>query len=436
MTAADQLDSTRSGAHSVAGDCLRVRGGTPLRGSVRVGGAKNAALPIMAAALLTEDTCVVRNLPRIEDITTLTELLRALGARVDFPDPHTAAINAGQLASTRAPAEFVAKMRASFLVMGPLLARLGMAEAGHPGGCEIGIRPVNVDVDGFQAMGAEVARDDSCYRVRSARLQGASMYLDYPSHTGTENLLMAACLAEGETVIKHASAEPEVVDLAKFLAALGAQIEGAGTSTVTIKGVERLHGADYTVMPDRLTAGTFAAAGVITRGDVRVEGIIAEHLDPVIFKLEKMGTQVEVDADAMHCTWREPLRSVDIQAIHYPGFPTDLQAVFGALLTQASGVSTIHERVFENRLGYAEQLNAMGADVEVTAQTATIRGPTPLHGTGVNALDIRSGAAMILAGLVAEGETVIHDAQHVDRGYEDLVDVLQRLGGQITRTES
>lgn len=435
MKAADQIDSARSRSGR-PGDCLRVQGGAPLHGAVRVGGAKNAALPIMAAALLTADTCVLHNLPQIEDINTLTDLLRALGARVEFPEPHTAVIAAGELASTRAPAEFVAKMRASFLVMGPLLARFGSAEAAHPGGCEIGIRPVNVDVDGFKAMGAEVTRDDECYRVQAGRLQGTSMYLDYPSHTGTENLLMAACLAEGETVIRHASAEPEVVDLASFLVALGAQIEGAGTSTVTIKGVDRLHGADYTVMPDRLTAGTFAAAGVITRGDVTLEGIIPEHLDPVIFKLEKMGTRVEVKNETLHCSWQGPLRSVDIQAIHYPGFPTDLQAVFGALLTQATGVSTIHERVFENRLGYAEQLNTMGAEIEVSAQTAVIRGPTPLHGAEVNALDIRSGAAMILAGLAADGETVIRDAQHIDRGYEDLVDVLQRLGGRIARSDS
>ena len=434
MTAVDQVDSARSRDRPAPGrDCLHVRGGAALRGSVRVGGAKNAALPIMAAALLTADTCVIRNLPRIEDIATLTELLRALGVRVDLPDPHTAVITAGHLASTRAPAEFVAKMRASFLVMGPLLARLGNAEAGHPGGCEIGIRPVNVDVDGFKAMGAEVAHNDAGYRVQCGRLRGASIYLDYPSHTGTENLLMAACLAEGETVIRHASAEPEVVDLATFLVALGAEIDGAGTNTVTIKGVERLHGADYTVMPDRLTAGTFAAAGVITQGDVTVEGIIPEHLDPVIFKLGKMGAQVDVETNALRCRWQGPLRSVDIQAIHYPGFPTDLQAVFGALLTQANGVSTIHERVFENRLAYAEQLNAMGADIAVSAQTAVILGPTPLHGADVNALDIRSGAAMVLAGLAADGETTIHDAQHVDRGYEDLVDVLQRLGGQIER---
>jgi len=244
---------------------------------------------------------------------------------------------------------------------------------------------------------------------------------------------MAACLAEGETVIKHASMEPEVVDLAGFLVSLGADIEGAGTSTIRIRGRTRLHGSEYTVMPDRLIAGTFAAAGLITRGDVTLENIIPEHLDPVIFKLEKMGARVEVEDETLRCSWQEPLRSVDIQAIHFPGFPTDLQAVFGALLTQANGVSTIHERVFENRLAYAQQLNAMGANIEVSAQTAVIRGPTPLHGAHVNALDIRSGAAMVLAGLVADGETVIHEAQHVDRGYEDLVDVLQRLGAHIER---
>ena len=245
---------------------------------------------------------------------------------------------------------------------------------------------------------------------------------------------MAACLAEGETVIKHASAEPEVVDLANFLVAMGARIHGAGTSTVTIDGVDRLHGAEYTVMPDRLIAGTLAAAGVITRGDVTTEGIIADHLDPVIFKLGQLGARVHVDDAAMRCAWRGPLSSVDIQAIHYPGFPTDLQAVWGALLTQANGTSTIHERVFENRLGYAHELQRMGAEIEVTAQTAVIRGPTPLHGAEVNALDIRSGAAMILAGLTAEGDSLIRDAQHVDRGYEDFVDVLQQLGGRIERT--
>lgn len=423
---------------AAAGSCspsLRIRGGGPLRGMVRVGGAKNAALPIIAATLLTPDVCVIHNVPRIEDITTLADLLRALGARVEFPEPHTAVIDSRELSSAQAPAEFVRKMRASFLVMGPLLARLGRAEAHHPGGCEIGIRPVNVDVDGFRAMGARIAWDEEIYRLESPRLQGASMYLDYPSHTGTENLLMAACLAEGETVIKHASMEPEVVDLAGFLVSLGAEIEGAGTSTIRVRGRTRLHGSEYTVMPDRLIAGTFAAAGLITRGDVTVDNIIPEHLDPIVFKLSQMGAQVEVGCASLRCAWPETggLHAVDLQAIHYPGFPTDLQAVFGALLTQAEGLSTIHERVFENRLCYVDQLNAMGARISVDAQTARIQGPTPLHGAKVSALDIRSGAALTLAALAAEGQTTLQDAQHVDRGYEDLVDVLATLGADVQR---
>jgi len=419
--------------NTAVGNRLLVEGGYPLRGTVNVGGAKNAALPIMIAALLTEDTCVINNVPRIEDILVLSDLLRSLGVEVSFPERHTAVINAGHLTSTLAPAEFVSKMRASFMVMGPLLARTGAAEAGQPGGCDIGMRPVNVDVEGFRAMGAYVVRDDGLYRIECPRLQGTSMYLDYPSHTGTENLLMAACLAEGETVIRHASMEPEVVDLAGFLQALGARIQGAGTSTIVVEGVERLHGADYAVMPDRLTAGTFVAAGLITGGDVTVEGIIAEHLDPVIYKLQKMGAAVEVCGDALRCAANGPLRSVDIQAIHYPGFPTDLQAVFAATLTQASGLSTIHERVFENRLNYVGQLNAMGAKIEVDGQTAHISGPTALHGTQLQALDIRAGAAVILAALAAEGESVVDNVQIVDRGYEDLVDVLSTFGGHLQR---
>jgi UDP-N-acetylglucosamine 1-carboxyvinyltransferase len=259
------------------------------------------------------------------------------------------------------------------------------------------------------------------------------MYLDYPSHTGTENLLMAACLAVGQTIIKHASMEPEVVDLANFLSTLGARIEGAGTSTIVVEGVTALHGGEYTIMPDRLTAGTFAAAGVITHGDVIVEDVIPEHLDAVIYKLEKMGALVAKGKRSLRCAWNRRLQGVDIQAIHYPGFPTDLQSVFGALLTQAEGMSTIHERVFENRLCYAEQLNAMGADIEVEGQTAHIHGPSPLHGTRLRALDIRSGAAVSLAGLAAEGESIIEDVHHVDRGYEDLIAILQNLGADITR---
>ncbi|HEY3118500.1 MAG TPA: UDP-N-acetylglucosamine 1-carboxyvinyltransferase [Chloroflexota bacterium] len=410
---------------------LLIKGGARLIGTVTVGGAKNAALPIMAATLLTREPCVIHNVPRIDDTETLAQVMQALGAQVEFPDPHTVVVTAEPLTSLQAPSDLVRKMRASFLVVGPLLARLGSAEAAQPGGCDIGIRPVNVDVEGFREMGAEVRLDEGGYRVRCGRLHGATMYLDYPSHTGTENLLMAACLADGATVIKHASTEPEVIDLASFLKSMGARISGEGTNTLIVDGVERLHGCEYTVMPDRLIAGTYAASAAITQGDVTVEGVIPEHLDPVMYKLQRMGAGVELNGDTLRCFGQGPLRSVDIQAIHYPGFPTDLQAVFGAMLTQAEGTSTIHERVFENRLCYAEELNRMGAQIEVDGQTARINGPTPLHGTSIRALDIRTGAALILAALAADGETILSEAQHVSRGYEDLVPVLQSLGGQI-----
>lgn len=415
---------------------LRIEGGGRLSGSVAVGGAKNAALPIMAAALLSPEPCVIHNVPWIDDIHTLAQVMTALGAQVDFETDHTVVVSSQGLSGTRPPAELVTKMRASFLVMGPLIARLGCAEAVQPGGCDIGIRPVNVDVDGFREMGADVRFVDGAYQVTATRLRGTEMYLDYPSHTGTENLLMAACLAEGTTTIKHASTEPEVVDLAEFLCALGARISGAGTSTIVVEGVSQLHGCEYTVMPDRLIAGTYAASAAITGGDITVEGVIPEHLDPVIYKLHKMGVSVEVKGDALRTTASGPLRSVDIQAIHYPGFPTDLQAVFGAVLTQADGTSTIHERVFENRLGYVNELRTMGADIDVDGQTAHVHGPTPLHGACIRALDIRTGAALILAGLAAEGETIMRDAQVVGRGYEDLVEVLQSFGGTIAWASS
>ncbi|MSQ24004.1 MAG: UDP-N-acetylglucosamine 1-carboxyvinyltransferase [Chloroflexi bacterium] len=410
---------------------LQIVGGSRLVGTVTVGGAKNAALPILAAALLTSEPCVIHNVPWIDDIQTLSEVLTALGAKVEFEPDHTVIITADTVCNTQAPADLVKKMRASFLVMGPLLARLGQAEAAQPGGCDIGIRPVNVDIDGFREMGAQVDFTQQEYQVGCGRLRGAQIYLDYPSHTGTENLLMAACLADGETVIKHASTEPEVVDLAQFLTGLGARIKGAGTSTITIEGVPSLHGTEYTVMPDRLIAGTFAAAAVITGGDITVEKMIPEHLDAVIYKLTKMGVAVKVKTDSLRTTSAAAIHSVDIQAIHYPGFPTDLQAVFGALLTQADGTSTIHERVFENRLGYAEELRLMGADIDVDGQTAQVHGPTPLHGAKIRALDVRAGAALILAALAAEGETTLSDAQNVSRGYEDLVEILQGLGGNI-----
>ncbi|MBI2315934.1 MAG: UDP-N-acetylglucosamine 1-carboxyvinyltransferase [Betaproteobacteria bacterium] len=414
---------------------LRIAGGSKLIGTASVGGAKNAALPIMASALLTGEPCVIHNIPWIDDIDTLSRVLRSLGARVEFLPDHTVVVAADALSSTRAPADLVRKMRASFLVMGPLLARFGCAEAAQPGGCDIGIRPVNVDIEGFRDMGAAVVSSDEAYRVECDRLHGTEIYLDYPSHTGTENLLMAACLADGETVIKHASTEPEVVDLAQFLSSLGARIDGAGTSTIVVRGVSKLHGSEYTVMPDRLIAGTYVAAAAITGGDITVERIIPDHLDAVIYKLQKIGATVSVRDDSLRVCTQGPMHSVDIQAIHYPGFPTDLQAVFGALLTQAQGLSTIQERVFENRLGYADELKHMGAAIEVEGQTARVYGPTALHGAPIRALDVRAGAAVILAALAADGCSILSDAQVVSRGYEDLVEVLQGFGASISWAE-
>jgi len=413
---------------------LVIEGGRPLSGTVAIGGAKNAALPIMAACLLTDEWCIVSNVPDIEDIQTMASAMRHLGAEVNFLGPHEVAIRAADLRAHAAPADLAGRMRASFLLVGPLLTRLGRAEAPHPGGCAIGVRPVNVDVRGFEDMGATIEYVDGRYIAHAARLTGAPLYLDYPSHTGTENLLMAACLARGTTVVKHASMEPEVVDLARFLSRMGARIEGAGSPFITIEGVEQLHGANYRLMPDRLAAGTYLAAGVISKGAVVASQVIPEHLDAVAHKLREAGARVDDhEPDCLGACWAEPLTAVEIQAIAYPGFPTDLQSAFGALLTQANGTSIIHERVFENRFLYLAELRKMGAEIKVTGQTARIQGPTRLHGASIRATDIRSGAALVLAALAADGTTVIDDPYHIDRGYDALVPTLASLGAAIHR---
>lgn len=413
---------------------LIVQGGRPLRGSVPIGGAKNAALPIMAACMLTPDWCVLSNVPDIEDIHTMAEVMRTLGAEVNFLGRHEVAIRAAHISHTRTPAELATRMRASFLVIGPLLARFGSAEAPHPGGCAIGVRPVNVDVRGFEAMGAKISYRDGHYVAEAERLLGAKLYLDYPSHTGTENLLMAACLAQGKSVIKHASIEPEVSDLANFLMRMGANIRGVGSPVLEVEGVDQLYGANHKIMPDRLAAGTFLIAGVISGGDVTACDVIPEHLDAISYKLAEAGAEVEEARDTVRARASGRLQSVDIQAIAYPGFPTDLQSAFGALMTQANGTSLIQERVFENRLLYANELSKMGAEIEViNGSMARVHGPTPLKGTCVKALDIRSGAALVLAALAAEGTTIIEQPQHIDRGYEDLVSTLAQLGASLQR---
>lgn len=416
------------------GERFVIQGGLPLAGTVRVGGAKNAVLPIMAATLLTREQCIIHNVPDIEDIRSMARVLESVGARVDFLEGGALAIEAGELTSSAPPPDLMTRMRASFLVVGPLLSRLGEAQAPHPGGCAIGVRPVNVDIRGFSAMGASVSQENGQYVATAPDgLHGASIYLDYPSHTGTENLLMSAVLAKGRTIIKHASVEPEVVDLANLLVCMGARISGIGSTRLEIEGVQELHGCSYRAIPDRLAAGTFALAAAISGGEIRVEQVVCEHLDPVTYKLLESGAEVEEGSDWLRVAGRRPLSGVEIQAIHYPGFPTDLQAAFGAYLTQAHGTSLIHERVFENRLLYVEELRKMGAEIDVSGQTARINGPADLKGTEVKALDIRSGAAVILAALAAKGTSIVEDVHHVSRGYEDIVGALSSLGASIVK---
>jgi UDP-N-acetylglucosamine 1-carboxyvinyltransferase len=393
---------------------------------------------MLAAALLTRDETVLENVPDIEDIYTIVDLIRSMGAEVDFvPAEHRVRISARELSNPVVSPEIAAKARATFLVVGPLVARLGGAFAPHPGGCAIGSRPVNVDIKGLATMGASIGIEGPYYAVNvpGGRLQGERMYLDYPSHTGTENLLMAATLAKGKTIIKHASAEPEVVALADMLKAMGARIKGAGTSIIEVEGVDELHGVRYTVIPDRIEAGTFAIAAAMSVGDVVLEPVVVPHMDPMTHKLREVGVEVLDEPGPYRVRGSGDLRSTELQTLPYPGFPTDLQACFSTLLTQAQGTSIVHERVYDNRLQYAGELRKMGARISVTGQTATIEGPVQLRGTKVRALDLRAGAALVLAALAAEGETVIEEIRHLERGYEDVVGKLAAIGASIRREE-
>ncbi|RIK37486.1 MAG: UDP-N-acetylglucosamine 1-carboxyvinyltransferase [Chloroflexi bacterium] len=419
-------------AHS-ADSTIVTTGGTPLRGNLRIGGAKNAALPMMAAALLTDEPCVLENVPILEDIFVMVELLRSFGAEVEFqPERHRVRIHAREITGREAPAELVERMRASFLVSGPVLARRGELVASAPGGCKLGSRPVDVDVRGFRRMGAKVFVGDGYYEMRTPRLEGADIYMDYPSHTGTENLLMAATLARGTTTIVNAASEPEIFALGNLLTEMGARVSGVGTPHIKVQGVERLRGFHSSILPDRLEAGTFAIGAVVTGGEVVLERVNERDMLPLTYKLREAGAEVWTSESSMMVRAGKYLEPVEIQALPFPGFPTDLQAAFAVLLTQADGQSRIFERVFNDRLRYAEQLRKLGADVHVVSnQEARFNGPTRLRGADVHALDIRSGACLILAGLIAEGETRVHDIQHVRRGYEGIVEKFSALGATI-----
>ncbi len=435
----DELDKL---AQPAAGDrVLAIEGGVPLRGEVTISGSKNAALPILAATLLTRDECQLSNVPDLSDVRTMVNLLAALGAEAEFDhEAGRVRVCAASLTTAAAPPELFGKMRASFLVAGPLLTRMGSVSASTPGGCQLGVRPVDVDVRGFRQMCAEVEAGDQVIsaRVPGGSLRGAGIFMDYPSHTGTENLLMAATLAEGRTTIVNASCEPEIVALGSMLLRMGARIRGLGSPTITIDGVDRLGGVSEIILPDRLEAGTYAIAAVVTGGEVRLDRVVEPDMLPLRAKLEEAGAEMWSRGDSLLVRSGGELRAVEVQTLPYPGFPTDLQAAIAVLMTQATGLSKIKERVFEDRLRYVQQLRALGADVWVEelsgnrlGNEALITGPTPLRGTAVKALDIRAGAGMVLAGLVAEGETTVCNVHHIERGYHNLVGKLQSLGARI-----
>ena len=416
-------------------DKLQIQGGVPLEGEVRISGAKNATLPILAGALLADDPVVVANVPHLKDVTTTVELLGRMGATVTIDERMRIEVDGSTVKECFAPYDLVKTMRASILVLGPLVARYGRADVSLPGGCAIGARPVNIHVAGLQAMGADITIEGGYIRARAARLKGARLVLDTVTVTGTENLMMAAALADGETVLENAAREPEVVDLANFLISMGAKIKGAGTDRIVIEGVERLHGTSYEVLPDRIESGTYLVAGAITGGRIRVKNTRPEHLDAVILKLEEAGATIGVGDGWVEVDMRgRRPRAVDIRTAPYPAFPTDMQAQFAALNTVANGVGTIIETVFENRFMHMLEMRRMGAEIRLEGNTAIIKGVERLTAAPVMATDLRASASLVLAGLVADGRTEVERIYHIDRGYEAIEEKLQQLGARIRRT--
>ncbi len=411
-----------------------VRGGNQLRGNVKVEGAKNAVLPVIAASILAgRGTSHIYDVPSLADVYTMKEVLRNLNIEVEYQDG-TFQVNAEGTLKTEAPFDYVRKMRASFLVMGPLLARVGEARIALPGGCAIGSRPIDQHLKGFEAMGAAVEIGNGFIEARiDGRLQGAKIYLDFPSVGATENIMMAATMANGTTVIENAAEEPEIVCLANYLNAMGAKVRGAGTGIIRIEGVDELTGSEHSVIPDRIEAGTFMVAAAITQGDIVVEGAVAEHLRPLIAKMEEMGVEITEVENGLRVIGPEKLKPVDLKTMPHPGFPTDMQAQMMALLLQANGTSVITETVFENRYMHVEEFRRMNSNIKIEGRSAIITGPNTLQGAEVAATDLRAGAALILAGLVAEGVTRVTELKHIDRGYVNLAGKLHALGADVER---
>ncbi len=418
-------------------DKFVIRGGNPLVGTVRVSGAKNSALPCMAAAILTEDDVTLENIPQVRDIETERRLLASMGAEVDLSigsANYSTRISCRNLSDPVAKYEIVKTMRASSLVLGPLVARAGLARVAMPGGCAIGGRPIDLHIKGLEKMGATIVQEHGYLEARASRLKGAHIVFDKITVTGTEDLLMSAVLADGETVMENCAREPEVSDLAALLTAMGAKIEGAGTSTIRVQGVSSLHGAHYRINPDRIEAGTFLVAGAITAGDLTVADCNPDHLGALIAKLEEAGANIEIiSSSAVRVFSDGRLKAADISTEEYPGFPTDMQAQYMALATQAEGVSLVKENIFENRFMHVQELVRMGANIKVDGRTATVRGPAKLSAAAVMCSDLRASASLVLAAMVADGESILDRVYHMDRGYERIEAKLKGVGAEIHR---
>ncbi|MBS6480398.1 MAG: UDP-N-acetylglucosamine 1-carboxyvinyltransferase [Dialister pneumosintes] len=414
---------------------LVIKGGRPLHGRVRVSSAKNAVLPIIVATLLPDSPATIIDAPNLEDVRTISSVIEYLGGSV-IHKGNEMIFDTSMITKTEASYDLMSRMRASFLVMGPLLAKKRHAKIALPGGCMIGSRPIDLHLKAFEAMGAEITIGNGFVEALAPNgLKGATIYLDFPSVGATENILMAAVLAEGKTIIENAAEEPEIVDLVTFLSSMGANIKGAGTNVIRIEGVKHLYGASHTVIPDRIEAGTFIIAAAMVGGDVVIENVLTEHLKPLLAKLSEAGVVVEKEIDSVHIISQGRIKSADIKTLPYPGFPTDLQAQFMAMMTVGDGVSTITETVFENRFMHVGELCRMGADIRVEGRKAIVHGVPFLQGAFVRATDLRAGAALVLAGLAAHGVTEIGDLHHIDRGYDHLVEKLRGLGADIVRVD-
>jgi len=413
-------------------ETILVKKSGALNGHLKVNGSKNSILPILAATLLTKDKCILHDIPKLEDVNVMCDLLSNLGAKITMLDENSLEIQADDITNYEAPYDLISKMRASFLVMGSLLSRINKARVSMPGGCAIGTRPIDLHLKGFKNLNINISSNKGYIQAESECIIGNHVYLDFPSVGATENIMMAACRAKGQTIIENAAEEPEIVDLANFINSMGGKIEGAGTRNIIITGVKELHGTDYTIIPDRIEAGTYMVAAVITGGELYIDNVIPAHVQPVISKLREIGAEIIEDDDSVIVRSNGIIKSTDIKTLPYPGFPTDMQAQFMLLLSLANGTSVINETIFENRFMHANELLRMGANIKIEGNTAIVNGLNNLTGTKVKATDLRAGAALILAGLIADGETEISEVHHIKRGYADIVEKLQSVGANIT----